>query len=673
MKQLNQLLNLFIHDTPASLSIPFYKKDNGLMRIHAFAAIVICPLFALFAHFTTIPIAYTYFSLSYTFLFPVYVLICYKIPIFKKRLVFFIYTHLYCITIVAFYNFYSLDYPVEHLFYFSFIYILNLFTSQRIVTTMLYVLLVGGLFLLGFTVKYPQSFSVSIVISFYVLSAAASFLVLFSQQRLMQSIENYADYFKKIIDNPGIGFMLFLRQGHHNILIDYNNQASQLLGKNNSELDQIFSEFTPIDFCEIDKLRLGEKYTKSISASYPGSYQVHLDLDISIIQLKNGFYHLIHIIDNTAKNNERELQVRAQVAEENNKLLEIEIKEKIEAKRLLKEQFIRMNSIFDKSANTMLATINTSLEINVFNTYFAEYFKQFTQHEIYNGLNLVTFLSSHFKKDQIVKFIAAFKKVQKGNSVQIDACFDWEDEEKCLEIYLNPIMNIEGKLTEISVVAHDSTQKKKQSDKIIESIREKEILLKEIHHRVKNNLQIISSIINLQSASIKDEHILEILRESKNRIYTMATIHENLYQSAQFSFIQFDTYIHKLVQNVIGSYQSSSNQIEITYNLSPIELNIDQAIPCGLILNELLTNAVKYAFPNHKKGKINISVTEYNQVVTIVFEDNGIGLPPDLNIEETPTLGFQLVVTLIDQLDGQFNVFTDLGTKYLITFEKTKL
>lgn len=265
------------------------------------------------------------------------------------------------------------------------------------------------------------------------------------------------------------------------------------------------------------------------------------------------------------------------------------------------------------------------------------------------------------------------KKYKKENSVQIDACFDWEDEEKCLEIYLNPIMNIEGKLTEISVVAHDSTQKKKQSDKIIESIREKEILLKEIHHRVKNNLQIISSIINLQSASVKDEHILEILRESKNRIYTMATIHENLYQSAQFSFIQFDTYIHKLVQNVIGSYQSSSNQIEITYNLAPIELNIDQAIPCGLILNELLTNAVKYAFPDYKKGKINISVTEYNQVVTIVFEDNGIGLPPDLNIEETPTLGFQLVVTLIDQLDGQFNVFTDLGTKYLITFEKTKL
>ena len=190
---------------------------------------------------------------------------------------------------------------------------------------------------------------------------------------------------------------------------------------------------------------------------------------------------------------------------------------------------------------------------------------------------------------------------------------------------------------------------------------------------MKNNLQIISSIINLQAASIQDEQILEILRESKNRIYTMATIHENLYQSEQFSSIQFDYYLKKLVGNTLTSYKLPSLDITVHYHLDKVKLSLDQAIPCGLIVNELLTNVVKYAFIASDKGELTIELRELNGKIELIFADNGVGLPDYLNVEQTTTLGLQLVTTLINQLDGEFKLSTQKGTKFLITFDKTKL
>jgi two-component sensor histidine kinase len=270
-------------------------------------------------------------------------------------------------------------------------------------------------------------------------------------------------------------------------------------------------------------------------------------------------------------------------------------------------------------------------------------------------------------------FRQAIKQIKKGNPTQFETSLVVGNDEYHMEIYLNPIVNIEGSLLEISMVAHDITQKKKQEVRISESLKEKELLLKEIHHRVKNNLQIISSIINLQAASIQDEQILEILRESKNRIYTMATIHENLYQSEQFSSIQFDYYLKKLVGNTLTSYKLPSLDITVHYHLDKVKLSLDQAIPCGLIVNELLTNVVKYAFIARDKGELTIELTELNGKIELIFADNGVGLPDYLNVEQTTTLGLQLVTTLINQLDGEFKLSTQKGTKFLITFDKTKL
>jgi two-component sensor histidine kinase len=288
-------------------------------------------------------------------------------------------------------------------------------------------------------------------------------------------------------------------------------------------------------------------------------------------------------------------------------------------------------------------------------------------------MKLDYFLKNVFDHKYQKTFRHAIKQIKKGNSTQFEISLVTQTNEFHLEIYLNPIFNIEGTLNEISMVAHDITQKKKQAKKIEESLNEKELLLKEIHHRVKNNLQIISSIINLQSASLNDEHILEVLTESKNRIYTIAAIHEDLYQTEQFSFIQFDYYLKKLVGNSLISYKLPSLDITVHYHLEEVELSLDQAIPCGLIINELLTNVVKYAFTDRDKGELTIELREINGKIELIIADNGIGLPDYLNVQQTSTLGLQLVTTLINQLDGEFKLSTKRGTKFLIIFDKTKI
>src|ERR1019366_8818117 len=156
---------------------------------------------------------------------------------------------------------------------------------------------------------------------------------------------------------------------------------------------------------------------------------------------------------------------------------------------------------------------------------------------------------------------------------------------------------------------HDITEKKVSEEKIKQSLQEKDVLLKEVHHRVKNNLQVISSILNLQSSYVKDKKTLEILRESQNRIKSMAFIHESLYQTKDFSNINLTEYVTSLANNLVHSYQSFEDQVDLELKIQDIYLNLDIAIPCGLIINEILSNALKYSFQKNEKGKIGIRLS----------------------------------------------------------------
>lgn len=226
---------------------------------------------------------------------------------------------------------------------------------------------------------------------------------------------------------------------------------------------------------------------------------------------------------------------------------------------------------------------------------------------------------------------------------------------------------------EVVIMSRNITDTIEYEEKLIESVKEKEVLLKEVHHRVKNNLQVINSILNLQSSYITDEKTMQIMIESQNRIRSMSYIHESLYQTKDFSSISFDNYISNLVQNLVQSYQIYAEKTKLTLEVDKVELALDQAIPCGLILNELITNSLKYAYPKDQSGEIKIVVKEAEGKVNITVQDFGVGLPKDFNIQESDSLGLSLVDTLIDQIDGELILKRESGTEFLIIFEKQEI
>lgn len=233
----------------------------------------------------------------------------------------------------------------------------------------------------------------------------------------------------------------------------------------------------------------------------------------------------------------------------------------------------------------------------------------------------------------------------------------------------HPLRNKENKL--LQAVVRDITERKRNEEKIKASLEEKEVLLKEIHHRVKNNLQVISSLLRLQSRYITDPPILEMLQESQNRVQSMALVHEQLYQSADLSRIDFADYIHSLTSHLYQAYEGNAKRTKLLINVTPVLLNIDTAVPCGLIINELVSNSLKYAFPGNSMGNIQIDFQnslDNAQELCLTVQDNGIGFPQTIDFRSSGTLGLRLVCSLVRQLGGNIELENDLGTIFIIKF-----
>jgi PAS domain S-box-containing protein len=206
--------------------------------------------------------------------------------------------------------------------------------------------------------------------------------------------------------------------------------------------------------------------------------------------------------------------------------------------------------------------------------------------------------------------------------------------------------------------------------KLSGSLAEKSVLLKEIHHRVKNNLQIITSLLNLQSRYITDEHVLNAIRESQNRVKAMALVHERLYRSENIASISIAEYVKFLTDNLIRFYNINTQAIRLTVDIRGVNVDINMAIPLGLIFNELVSNSLKHAFPENRKGEIRITGVSGPAGLAFVIHDNGIGLPSGLDWKNTDSLGLQLVNSLVDQLDGTITLDQKDGTTFTILINK---
>jgi PAS domain S-box-containing protein len=216
-------------------------------------------------------------------------------------------------------------------------------------------------------------------------------------------------------------------------------------------------------------------------------------------------------------------------------------------------------------------------------------------------------------------------------------------------------------------MARDITERKRAEEKILSSLHEKEILLREIHHRVKNNLQIIASLLYLQSINISDTFTLDILRESRSRVKSMALIHEKLYRSEDLALIPFGTYLESLVDNLEEAYGVNDSTISIGVTITPadLSLNIETGIPCGLIINELISNSLKHAFKDGRKGVITIAMTQTGpHEYTMIISDNGAGFPADIDFKKTTSLGLQLVNNLVLQLEGDISLDCSSGSTF---------
>jgi two-component sensor histidine kinase len=232
-----------------------------------------------------------------------------------------------------------------------------------------------------------------------------------------------------------------------------------------------------------------------------------------------------------------------------------------------------------------------------------------------------------------------------------------------------PVQGPSGR-TLIGSVAIDITERKRAEELIKASLREKEVLLREIHHRVKNNLQIVSTLLDLQSGHTQDAAAIEMFQESRGRVKSMALIHERLYRAQDMSRVDFGEYIRQLTDDLFRTYKVSGDiRLDLELDIPP--LTIDIAIPCGLLLNELISNCLKHAFANAARGCLSVAFFRKDGANVLIVADDGAGFPAGADFRNTKSFGLQLVNTLVDQLDGEIFLVTNPGTMFTILFPKT--
>ena len=343
----------------------------------------------------------------------------------------------------------------------------------------------------------------------------------------------------------------------------------------------------------------------------------------------------------------------------------------ISDRRQMEEALQKSELLYRTTINSLsdyIHVIDPELRFILFNTAYSEFFKELqpeTNAMNKNIFDIFTFLPDRVR-DEYTQVFATGESLITEEETTIDG-ISYITETRKIPVTTN------GKVEKVITVVRDITERKRAEKQIRVSLQEKEMLLKEIHHRVKNNFQIITSMLSLQENTIKDKESLKLLREPKNRIRSMALIHERLYQSRDLAHIDFAEYINIVTREIYQTYHCDPNQVALQIDAEKILLGIEKAIPCGLIVNELISNAIKHAFPKKTKkgGEISITLKERNNIVNLTISDNGVGIPDSIDIEKVDSVGLKLVHRLTEtQLKGDIQLNRMKGTTYTVTFHR---
>lgn len=334
------------------------------------------------------------------------------------------------------------------------------------------------------------------------------------------------------------------------------------------------------------------------------------------------------------------------------------------AEEALKESRIKFKSIFENAGEAIIL-FDPKGKIIEANKMIEKLF----------GFSRDEFIGQNFEKYIAplidLNAVSAFNDVLLGKKAKsMELSIKNRDGER-LSLIAHPsvLKNEDNTIKGIIIILEDVTHLKHAEMELKQSIKDKNVLLSEIHHRVKNNMQIISSLLNLQSSHVDGDETRSLLKESQGRVKSMAMIHEKLYQSTDFSHINFGKYIEELVLDLFHTYGVNKAYIKPDIQVGDFQINLDTAIPCGLIINELVTNSLKYAFPNNKKGTVKVEFKSIGDEYLLIVADDGVGLPENFEMDNRDTLGMQLVSSLIEQLEGEMVLDKTVGTAFKMKFK----
>ena len=502
-----------------------------------------------------------------------------------------------------------------------------------------------------------------------------------SRKRAEQALHQSLESFQRLLEDSPNGVVI-LTEGK----IQYLNQAAcKLLGA--KEEDDVFGDsfesFIEDSFIQTIQSDLqiiregGEVFNKEIRMKALTGEIIDVEIKPTLTVYENKPSIQITLNNITDRNKLVQEQIRVRFVEEINAALKAEIEEhratqiKLDhQQKQTLEQTAKIESIFNSTENIMMWTIDHDYEITALNTNFIANMKASFGEDVQQKNNIMSMLKRHVDQDLYQGQLQAFTNGFKGRPQQFELPLkNTVGDTIWWQCFLNPV-HVNGKFQELSCLVYDNTDRKEIDRKIRDSLKEKEVLLKEVHHRVKNNLQVISSILNLQSSYVDDPKTLEILRESQQRIKSMSFIHETIYRTSDFSRLEFMDYLKTIISNLIQSYRSAKTRVDFISDMNSVGLNLDQAIPCGLIVNELVSNSLKYAFKGREHGKLTVRLNEEDGVIMLAVMDDGIGLPADFAFEKNNSLGIQLVYALLDQIDATVKVVQTEGTQFFISFKR---
>ncbi|WP_146201247.1 PAS domain S-box protein [Methanospirillum lacunae] len=463
-----------------------------------------------------------------------------------------------------------------------------------------------------------------------------------------------------------------------------NDEFLRIIGYSRYELEKgliRWDDITPPEFLQLDQSSIIEAQEKGSCTPYEKQYfrkdGARIWVLIGYVLTGEGKDESVAFILDISRVKEKEdliqklnQSLEEKILERTNQLesMNIELKEEVEERILAEEEIQKALSLLTAALESTadgLLVVDKSRKIVTYNKIFLSMWN--IPDSIIKTDDDITTLGSvlHLVKNPD-QFLEKINQVYKDPSRETCDVLELLDG-KLFERVSKP-QKVGEEIVGTVWSFRDITQKTQMENEIERSLREKEILLKEIHHRVKNNMQVISSLFYIQSNITKDEKLKEILKEGQNRVKSIALVHEELYQSQDLNSINYSDYLRKISKNMFDSYQVNSSRIKLELSHEDVLITISKAVPCGLIINELLSNSLKHAFPDQRKGTITISFSSTDNEYLLVYSDNGTGISEEDFLSHPTTLGVELIKGLTKQLQGTIELDQREGTTYRIRF-----